>query len=257
MRLTIYNELLEQLLNHCKNCTYYSDIDEEILFSLYMQYNFRHTDIRALCKRMLLETGSLFNLVHLPVHYLMQTFQISQAQAIAISNLGILSTRGQMKTKPKEQLLTLPQYYEHLRPYFLALNYEKTIILCLNDKYQYLATDDTTLFNPQQTTAAPSLILEIAHKHHATKLIITHNHPNTSIMDIHPSTEDISSTLQLKQVLEAYHITLVEHILMAYDGCCCLLEYSPPYYDIRYYPEDFNVAKVFTEPEFQEHNNWA
>ena len=203
--------------------------DGEILLTIYLQYASRRTDARPLCKRLLAETGSLQNLIHLPPHHLESAFGLSEIQAVAIYNLGLISDRLQMTTKPKEELQTLPQLYQHLKPYFTAANYEKTIIICMNQKQQYLATEICTLYHPLQTVASSSLVLELARRHHAATIILAHNHPNTSVVQLRPSSADLAGTNAICGVLKAYNITLLDHILMAYDGCQSIL-HSPAFY---------------------------
>ena len=239
----IYNQNRARLLQYCKNKQPSDPLEEELLLTLFLAYARRHTDNRPLARRMLLETGSLFNLTHLPPDALIRTFNISETLAIAISNLGTISNRIQTTTHKKDVLCTISALYHHLRPYFLTGNYESTAIVCLNKKFQYIATETRTLFDPKQTVAAASLILTVARKHFADKIVLAHNHPNTSALELSASSSDLYATKYIIEYLKVNGITLVDHLLIAYDGCCSVLYNDQmPYMDPQLKPdcESFN-----------------
>ena len=49
----------------------------------------------------------------------------------------------------------------------------------------------------------------------ATQVIVVHNHPSGTS---EPSGEDIALTQQLKQGLELFDITLIDHLIFSYSG---------------------------------------
>lgn len=246
MQRLIYNRVHKQLLADCKNHKIPDPVDEETLLFLYLTYVQRHADNRALATRMLQETGSLFNLTQLPPYALIETFGISEIVAVGISDLGAIHVRTQMQTREKEQLNTLQKLYYHLKPYFLTGNYESTVVVCFNQRMQYLTTERCTIFDPRQTVATESLLLNIARKNFADKLVIAHNHPNISVLDLVPSAADHRVTGRVLESLAVNGVTLVEHVLVAYDGCCVLIhnEQSPfldPDYHSNPHPAPTNL----------------
>ena len=236
MQKLIYSQVHKQLIQDFRKLDLSQPIDEERLLYTYLTYIQRHADNRTLARRMLLETGSLANLIQLPPYALMRTFGLSEIVAVGISSLGSIAVRIQQNTKDKQLLNTVPKLYEHFKSYFLTGNYEITAVTCLNKRLQYLCTETCTLFDPKQTTAAESLLLTIARKNFADKLVIAHNHPTVSVLDLSPSTADHTMTDRLQAALSANGITLVEHILMAYDGCCPMIHGDLlPYLDPEYH----------------------
>ncbi len=244
MRLRSYQENIRQLVAHCREQKSLALVEDEVLLATYIQYFSRRKDTRALCKRMLTEAGSLYHLVHLPPHHLENAFGINKILATAISNIGTSSDYAQMQTKPRQQLKLLPEYYQHLRPYFSAANFEKTVIVCLNRQYGWIATEVSTFYHATQTPAVATLVLEIAQKNHARHVVIAHNHPSTGVHQLMPSTSDLTATENIRRLLVVYGITLQDHVLVAYDGCLSLMHDNiPRYLDPTYYP-------YYGQPEF-------
>jgi DNA repair protein RadC len=61
----------------------------------------------------------------------------------------------------------------------------------------------------------PRKIVETALKHHATTVIIAHNHPGGLP---EPSDNDDAITQQIRNALQTVNISLQEHIIIADDG---------------------------------------
>ncbi len=226
-----YNENQKRLLQACRDQESAKNLSDLALLELFLSYDCRHSDVRSLAGRMLRETGSLYTLTHLPVHELMTEFGIGEIPAVAIANLGVMADRIQMTTAAQTKLDTLPAFYQHLKPYFNAVHYEKTVIICLNRKMQYLATESHTLFHPTQTAATFTLILEVARKYRAANIIIAHNHPGERAAALLPSGADLRMTKSLQGSLAREGITLCEHLVIAFDGCISIIRRLPPYSD--------------------------
>lgn len=240
-----YNDNRKQLLQACRKQKFAGSLSELALLELFLSYNLRHSDVRSLAKRMLRETGSLYALTHLPVHELTAAFGIGEIPAVAIADLGAMADRIQMTTAELTPMNTLPAFYRHLKPHFNAVHYEKTVVICLNRRMQYIATEAHTLFHPTQTAATLTLILEIARKHRAANLVIAHNHPNERASALLPSSADLKLTENLREALAREGITLCEHLVMAFDGCISIIRRLPPYCDCGK-----NSGSLEKHPEF-------
>ncbi len=235
-RLRSYQENLNQLLAYCRKTKSFDSLEEAELLSIYLQSFSRRKDTRALCRRMLYEAGSLYNLVHLPTYKIERRFGVSNIISTAIANLGVTAKHIQMRTQPHDTLNTLPLYYDHLKPYFSECFYETSVIVCLDKKDGWIASETATFFDPRQSPASSKLILETALRYRASQIVLAHNHPNSTAQFISPSVSDISATESIRSVLAVYDILLKDHILMAHDGCCSVMYDSEPYLDPHYHP---------------------
>ena len=61
----------------------------------------------------------------------------------------------------------------------------------------------------------PRVVLEIAMRHHATGVVLTHNHPSGNL---EPSEDDLILTEQVKEALEFVGIGLYDHVIIAGEG---------------------------------------
>ena len=61
----------------------------------------------------------------------------------------------------------------------------------------------------------PRVVLEIAMRHHATGVVLIHNHPSGNL---EPSEDDLILTEQVKEALEFVGIRLYDHVIIAGEG---------------------------------------
>lgn len=229
-----YQGNLNHLLKLCREKESFSEVDEVVLLTAYLQYASRMLDARPLVHRMMKEVGSLQALVHIPAYRLKEYFNLTDVQATAIALLGAISDHEEIHQASQQPLKTLEQFYHCIKPYFASYNYEKTLIICLNRYYRLIAIEMFTFYDPHQTASNAALVLEMARKHQAVHVVLAHNHPTVSACMLMPSAEDWQATLQIKRKLDAYNIHLEDHILMAYDGCASILYPEQLYFDPIY-----------------------
>ena len=65
-----------------------------------------------------------------------------------------------------------------------------------------------------EVSAYPRLVLETALNYNAHSALLSHNHPGGTCA---PSTDDVTSTLQLQQLLNGVGILVLDHIIIAGD----------------------------------------
>ena len=88
-------------------------------------------------------------------------------------------------------------------------------VLYLNSQNRLIAAENLSEGTVSQAVAFPRTIVENALKHHATTIIIAHNHPGGLP---EPSENDNAITQQIKNALHTVNITLQEHIIIAEDS---------------------------------------
>ena len=80
-----------------------------------------------------------------------------------------------------------------------------------------------TLFQGDIASAAvyPRVVVTRALVHHASSVIVAHNHPSGSI---EPSRSDIDVTYRLRDALRTLDIELVDHVVVSGSDCLSLRE---------------------------------
>lgn len=91
---------------------------------------------------------------------------------------------------------------------------EHVLTLLLSAKGKVLGIEEVFVGSASQATVHPREIFETALHHHASALILVHNHPSGDPM---PSRPDIRLTERLAQVGGLMDIPLADHIIIG-DG---------------------------------------
>ena len=120
------------------------------------------------------------------------------------------------------QLIDSPRAcFEYLRASIGYSSRERFIALYLSARRQLLASE--TLFQGDIASAAvyPRVVVTRALVHHASSVIVAHNHPSGSI---EPSRSDIDVTYRLRDALQTLDIELVDHVVVSGSDCLSLRE---------------------------------
>ena len=98
---------------------------------------------------------------------------------------------------------------------------ERFMALYLSARKHLLASE--TLFQGDIASAAvyPRVVVTRALVHHASSVIVAHNHPSGSI---EPSRSDIDVTYRLRDALQTLDIELVDHVVVSGADCLSLRE---------------------------------
>jgi DNA repair protein RadC len=221
-----YHSVIQFMLSYCS--AFGDHIPTQHLLDTFLQYNCKHKDMRGVSKRMLNETDSICELCHLPVYKLESTFKISDIVAVAIANLGALADRRVDVAEEKQPLNTFDMLYRHLLSFCYYEGQEKTIIVCLDRKLRWIATEFYTIYDSNETIAVPALILDVALKYHSACVVMGHNHPDIKAPNLFPSYADLVNTEKIAQLLAQNNLALIDHILVGYDAGCSILHENLP-----------------------------
>lgn len=110
------------------------------------------------------------------------------------------------------QFTQLPQLVDYFKAIIGRNSNEVMRVLYLNSQNKLISAENLCEGTVSQAVAFPRKIVEGALKHHATTVIIAHNHPG-GLPD--PSDKDNVMTQQIKNALQTVTINLQEHIIIA------------------------------------------
>lgn len=113
------------------------------------------------------------------------------------------------------QFTQLPQLVDYFKATIGRSPNEVMRVLYLNSQNKLLHAENLSEGTVSETVVLPRKIVEGALKHHATTVIIAHNHPGGLP---EPSDDDDSITHQIKNALQTVNISLQEHIIIAEDS---------------------------------------
>ena len=113
------------------------------------------------------------------------------------------------------QFTQLPQLVDYFRATIGRSPNETMRVLYLNSLNKLIYAEKISEGTVSETVVLPRKMVENALKHHATTVIIAHNHPGGLP---EPSENDNAITQKVKNALQTVNITLQEHIIIAEDG---------------------------------------
>jgi len=101
------------------------------------------------------------------------------------------------------------------------LQVEHCIALYLTNHLRLLATERVSEGTLTQTSVYPREIVKAALRHHASAVILAHNHPSG---DTTPSAADLAITRRLKDALALIDVNLIDHIIIGTKSAVSLME---------------------------------
>ncbi|MBF0143428.1 MAG: DNA repair protein RadC [Magnetococcales bacterium] len=101
---------------------------------------------------------------------------------------------------------------EVLIPLMAGRTEEVFYVLCLDKRCRLLYPALVSQGTVGETIVHPRRVVEVALRHKASKVMLTHNHPSGSL---HPSRHDLALTRALQAALHPIGIEVVDHIIVA------------------------------------------
>ena len=189
--------------------------DHEVL-ELLLTFVIPRRDVKPLAKELLDRFGSLAEVLDTPSASLQHVDGIGQQAATLIAAIPRLFDRYQTdrwnQDYRRKKVVTTDNAVERLRSELETERSEVFCILALNSKNELLATETIQKGSVNRTAVFPRLVVEAIVKHHATAVILAHNHPGG---DPNPSAADRQLTRRLKKLLNDLDIHVHDHIIIA------------------------------------------
>ena len=107
---------------------------------------------------------------------------------------------------------------------------ENFYVIALNARCNVLGRRRISTGSLSEVSAYPRLVMETALNYNAHSVLLSHNHPGGTCA---PSTEDISSTVQLQKILNGVGILVLDHIIVAGDNTYSMIQHGDIDYRIR------------------------
>ena len=183
------------------------------ILELLLYYAIPRRDINALAHSLIEHFGSLGNVFDADVSSLKEIPGIGENAAILISLIPQLSRVYNLsKWDRQATLASVDAVGQYAVAMYTGKKNEEFGIICLdsNRRVHYSGTVITGTVN--QAEAYPRLIVAEVLKHNAVNVVLTHNHPNGSVM---PSANDREATKNIVNALEAIDVNVLDHIFVS------------------------------------------
>lgn len=170
-------------------------------------------ETETLCAALLETFGTLKNVLESSTEQLETVPGIGKRTAEMIT--AFLPTMRVYERLTMEQQQTinnrkaLEQYCKSL---VFGLNHEEFFVICVNSQCKVLGTKRIATGTINEVHAFPRLIVQAALNYNAHSVFLCHNHPGGTCS---PSREDINTTLEIKRILKAIDILVLDHMIIA------------------------------------------
>ena len=182
------------------------------LLSLIIGFGSRDCDAVTMSRQILdVAGGSLLTLARKSVKELTQIKGISKAKAMKIVSAMELARRKEQEYVIKKHISTTRDAVEIFRSKQRDLEHEEAWCIFLNNGNYLLCCKKMSSGGTTHTVVDPAVILKEALLLNATGVILSHNHPSTSIK---PSRADNNITHTLVSASAALQIRFCDHIII-------------------------------------------
>lgn len=159
--------------------------------------------------------NDLNHLARLSVAELQKHPGIGAAKAIAIvSALELGRRRKETGAGIKTKITSSQDIFDYIQPQLLDLRHEEFWIILLNRANEVIRKMSVSSGGMAGTVADPKIIFKHALDHHASSLILVHNHPSGNIK---PSAADVALTRNMKQAGTWLDLPILDHIIFGQD----------------------------------------
>lgn len=186
------------------------------LLELLLTYGIPRKDVKPVAKELLHRFGSLAGVLDAGPEELASVPGVGPVSATLIRLVKGLCTAYLAEKMKGRDILSSPQaVVDFARARLGGLPYEAFMVIYLNVKNEVLGHEIIHAGTIDQAVVYPRRVLEAALAHHASGLIVVHNHPSGHPA---PSEEDRRLTRTLADAVRPVDIRLVDHIIVGRDA---------------------------------------
>ena len=183
------------------------------LLELILSYALPRRDVKPLAKSLLQEFGSISKLIDAPVDQLAKVKGLSHNSAILLKLAKDLAIRYHEQDIRSEDIMNNPGKIANFARIRLGgMNVEAMMVLFLNTQNVLIGHEIVSEGTTDQVNIYPAEIARKALLYHAKSIILCHNHPGGKAS---PSEDDIHVTRQIRDILRAVNIFVLDHIIVS------------------------------------------
>lgn len=190
-----------------------STLSDSELLAILIGSGSRNESAVQLCQRILASANNNLNtLGKLSVQQLMQFKGIGEAKAITIAAALELGRRRRgEEVQELARISSSKSVFEIMQPILGELPHEEFWVLYLNNSNKVIYKSQISKGGITGTVVDIRLVFKTALEHHATSVVLTHNHPSGKLM---ASDADKQITKKLQDAGKHLDILVLDHIIV-------------------------------------------
>lgn len=192
------------------------------LLELLLTYSVPRKDVKPVAKRLIKQFGSFGGVFDASLKELRSTPGIGHLSATLIKLVKEIFYTYLSEQMKEKDLLSSPQAgVNFARARLTGLSHEAFMVIYLNTKNEVIDHEVIHEGTVNRAVVYPRRIIESALTHHASGVLLVHNHPSG-----HPeaSGDDRSITHAIEEAASAVDIKVVDHIIVGKNGYFSFVE---------------------------------
>ena len=209
----------------------FENFEDHQILELLLFYSNARGDTNPLAHELLDQFGSLKGVLEARPEQLMQVKGIGKQQATLISMVVPLTrVWNRCAMNEPERIGNSREAEKYCLSILAGERTERFYVISLNAKCCILGRRKISEGSLSEVSAYPRMVMETALNYNAHSVLLCHNHPGGTCA---PSTEDISSTVQLQRLLNGVGILVLDHIIVAGDRTYSMIQHGDIDYRIK------------------------
>ncbi|MGB9628048.1 MAG: RadC family protein [Thermodesulfobacteriota bacterium] len=192
------------------------------LLELLLTYGIPRRDVKPIAKKLIKQFGSLSGVLDATPKELEEVSGVGPISATLIKMVKeICSAYLEERMKDRDVLSSPQAVVNFVRMKLSGLPYEVFMVIYLNTKNEVLHYEIIQEGTVDRAVVFPRRIIEKAISHHASGLILVHNHPSGHHQ---PSEEDKNLTKNILGAAQTLDLRVLDHIVVGKDGHFSFME---------------------------------
>jgi DNA repair protein RadC len=194
----------------------FSSLAEAELLAILIGSGTRNESALELARRIYADAGNnIHSLARLSVKRLQGFKGVGEAKAITLAAALELGRRRMRNDRMQEPKITRSaDVYDLMAPYLVDKTHEEVWLVLMNQAGKVVHHVLVSSGGMTGTVVDPKIVMRHAIEHHATRMILVHNHPSGSTR---PSKQDMRLTQKIKHGADLLDIELTDHVIVAGD----------------------------------------
>lgn len=181
------------------------------ILELMLFYAIARKDTNPLAHKLIDRFGSVAGVLDADPEALMTVDGVGKSTAAYLHMFVDVFRMYEMeKSTHTDQLTSVKDIGDRLRPCFIGAKNEKAFLLCLNSNMSVLSCDELSEGSINFTGIDFRKVVGIALRVRASFVVLAHNHPGATAI---PSSADIATTRSVQDVLKELGIVLLDHLV--------------------------------------------
>lgn len=186
------------------------NILEALLF-----YSIPQVDTNNIAHELLKQFGSISGVLNATHEQLCSVVGVKDNSALMIKLISQITKRYWIEQENISKETTFKNIVEiasFLINKYIGYNDEQAFVMLLDDNHKLLSFDKLSSGQINSVNINKRDLIKKIISNNATNVIISHNHPSG---DTSPSSDDFGTTVELKNLLKAIDVNLVDHIIIS------------------------------------------